>query len=110
MRIKWTRILFRLLGIELLAKELIKLLAKGLHSLKEDIRKRLVAWAIKVAILLLLLGLAYSALLFGLGALGLYFNALLGSNYQGFLLVSVGCLALLLLLWLLSYVRWPRKW
>jgi hypothetical protein len=49
MRIKWTRILFRLFGLELLAKELIKLLANGLHSLKKDIKKRLVAWAIKVA-------------------------------------------------------------
>jgi uncharacterized RDD family membrane protein YckC len=105
MRIKWTKILFRLLGFELLARELIKLFAKGLHSFKEDIRKRLVAWAIKAAILLLLLGIAQVALLFGLSALALYLNTLLGSSYQGFLLVSGGCMASLLLLWLLSRVR-----
>lgn len=110
MRIKWIKILFRLLGFELLAKELIKLFALGLHSFKEELRKILVTWAIKLAILLLLLGLAYGALFFGLGALALYLNALLGSSYHGLLLVSGGCVTVLLLCWLLSRVRWPGRW
>jgi hypothetical protein len=109
MRLKWTKIFFRLLGFELLAKEFVKLLALSLHSFKAEIRKRLTAWAIKVVILLLLLALAQGTLLFGLGALALYLNALLGSSSQGFLAVSGGCAVLLLLLWLLSRVRWPRN-
>ncbi len=111
MYIKWTKILFRLLGFRLLAKELIKLLLSlGSHSFKGEIKKRLVPSTIKMVILMLLLGIGHGALLFGLGALALYLNVLLGSSYQGFLLVSGGCIALLLLLWLLSRVRWPGNW
>lgn len=105
MRIKWKKILFQLLWFELFAVEPIKLLAKGLHSLKADMRRRLVAWAIKIAIVLLLLALAHCALLFGLGALALYLNTLLDSSYQGFLMVSGGCVASLLLCWMLIRVR-----
>jgi hypothetical protein len=109
MRIKWKKIFFRLLGFELLAVELIELLARGLRGFKAEMRRRLITWAIKVAIVLLLLGLAHCALLFGLGAMALYLNDLLGSSYQGFLIVSGGCVALLLLLWLLRHVvRWLR--
>jgi hypothetical protein len=109
MRIKWTKVFFRLIGFELLAREFVKLLALGLYSFKAEIKKRLIAWAIKVVILLVLLALAQGTLLFGLGALALYFNVLLGSNFQGFLVVSGGCAVLLLLFWLLSRVRWPRN-
>lgn len=109
MHIKWTKLFFRLLGFELLTKEFVKLLALGLYSFTAEIKKRLIVWAIKVVILLVLLALlVQGTLLFGLGALALYFNALLGSNFQGFLVVSGGCAVLLLLLWLLSRVRWPR--
>ena len=97
--------LFRLLGFELLAPELIKLFARGLYGFKAEMRKILIAWAVKIAILLLLLGLCQCVLLFGLGALALYLNALLGSSYQGFCIVSGGCIALLLLCWLLNRVR-----
>lgn len=78
---------------------------KGLYSFRADLRKRLVAWAVKAAIFLLLLGFAQGALFFGLGALALYLNALLDSSYQGFLLVSGVCVALLFLFWLLNRVR-----
>lgn len=107
MRIK--KILFRLLGFELLAKALIRLLVSGLHSFRAALRKKLIAWALQGAILLLLVGLLHCAVLFGLGALALYLNTLLDSGYQGFLLVSGGCVALLLLLLLLSRVRGPGQ-
>ena len=110
MRIR--KILFQLLGFELLAKELTRLLVRGVNSFRAAIRKKLLAWAIKGAILLFLVGLVHCALLFGLGALALYLNTLLGSDFQGFLWVSVGCVALLLLvllLLLLSRVRWPGQ-
>jgi len=105
MRIQWKKILLQLLWFELLAVEPIKLLAKGLYGFKAEMKKRLVAWAIKVAIALLLLALAHCALLFSLGALALYLNTLLGSSYQGFLMVSGGCVALLLLLWMAIRMR-----
>lgn len=105
MRNRWTKILWGLLGFELLSSGLIKQLARGLRGLKIDFRRWLVAWAIKAAILLLLLCLAQGALLFGLGALALYLNSLLNSSYQGLLIVSGGCTALLLLSWLLSRLR-----
>ncbi|MEM9416932.1 MAG: hypothetical protein AAF963_01100 [Bacteroidota bacterium] len=97
------KILFRLLGAELLTQGLLKLLFKRAYNFKEEFRKQLRAWALKVAILLLIIGLLQIALLFGLGALALYLNVLLGSSYQGFLWVSGGCVAFLLLLLL---VRW----
>lgn len=103
MRIKWTKVFFRLLGFELLAKEIIKQLVRDLCGFKAGMRKRLTAWTIKVVILLVL---AHGTLLFGLGALALYLNALLDSSYQGLLVVSGGCAVLLL--WLLSRIRWPR--
>jgi hypothetical protein len=95
MRIRWKKILSQLLWFELLAVEPIKLLVKGLHSFRTGVRKKLIAWAVKAAILL---ALAHCALLFFLGALALYLNDLLGSNYQGFFIVSGGCVIVLLLL------------
>jgi hypothetical protein len=110
MRIKWIKVFFRLLSFELLAVELIGLLARGLRSFKAEMRRELATWAIKVAFALLLLGLAHCALLFGLVAMALYFNDLLDSSYQGFLVVSGGCVTLLLLLWWLKYaVHWIEK-
>jgi len=105
MRNKWIKLFFGLLGFELLGSELTKQLAKGLRGLRVDLRKWLVAWAIRAAILFLLLCLAQGVLLFGLGALALYLNSLLSSSYQGFLVVSGGCMALLLLSWLFSRLR-----
>ena len=105
MRNKWIKIFLGLLGFEVLGSGLIKQLTRGLSGLKMDFRRWLVAWAVKAAILLLLLCLAQGALLFGLGALALYLNSLLDSSYQGFLIVSGGCTALLLLSWLLSRLR-----
>jgi hypothetical protein len=106
MRIKWKKILPQLLWFELLAVEPIKLLVKGLRSLKTGMIRKLVTWAAKVAILL---AFAHCALLFFLGALALYLNDLLGSSYQGFLIVSGGCLVLLLLFWQLCRIRWPKN-
>jgi hypothetical protein len=106
MRIKWKKILSQLLWFELLAVEPIKLLVKGLHSLKTGVMRKLAIWAAKVAILL---ALAHCALLFFLGALALYLNDLLGSNYQGLLIVSGGGLVLFLLFWQLCRIRWPNN-
>jgi hypothetical protein len=110
MRIKWRKIFFRLLGFELLAVELVRLLTRVMHSFKTEMRRELAAWAIKVAFVLLLLGIVHCALLFGLVAMALYVNGLLNSSYQGFLVVSGGCVTLLLLLWCLRYiVYWTGK-
>lgn len=110
MRTKWMKILFRLLGFELLVGELIGLLTRGLCSFRDEMRRKLTAWAIKVAFVLLLFVLAHCALLFGLVAAALYFNNLLASTYQGFLIISSGCVTLLFLLWwLMHVVHWIGK-
>ena len=88
-----------------MAVELMKLLVRGVNGFKAEVRKRLIVWAIKLAVLLLLLGLAHCALLFGLGALALYLNNLFGNSYQGFLIVSGGCMAFLLLFFLLYRIH-----
>jgi hypothetical protein len=106
MRLKWKKILSQLLWFELLAVEPIKLLVKGLRSLKTGVIRKLATWVAKIAILL---AVAHCALLFCLGALALYLNDLLGSSYQGFLIVSGGCWVLLLLLWQLCRIRWPNN-
>ncbi|XWN35298.1 MAG: hypothetical protein ROO73_00670 [Roseivirga sp.] len=105
MRINLRRLLFQLLGLDLLAQELTKLLMKQLDNLKAEIKQKLFTWILR---LLLLMGLAHAVLLFILSALALYLNVLLESNYQGFLWVAGGCAASLLLL-LLRHARWLPK-
>ncbi|MEL6358354.1 MAG: hypothetical protein AAFQ01_00260 [Bacteroidota bacterium] len=100
MRIK--RLLLRLLGFELLAQELIRVVLRSVYSLKTDFKKKLAALAVRATILLMVIGLLHCALLFGLGALALYLSALLGSSYQGFLIVAGGCVGLSIVLLLLS--------
>ena len=100
MRIK--RLLLRLLGFELLAQELIRVVLRSVYSLKTDLKKKLAALAVRATILLIVIGLLHCALILGLGALALYLNALLGSSYQGFFIVAGGCVGLSMMLLLLS--------
>ena len=100
MRIK--RLLLRLLGFELLAQELVRLIIRGAYHFRTELNKRLAALAFKGTMLLLIVGLMQCALLLGLGGLALYLNSLLESSYEGFLLVSGGCVVLSFLLLLLS--------
>ena len=100
MRIK--RLLLRLLGFELVTQELMRLVIKSVYSLRADLKKKLAALAIRATILLLVIGLLHSALLLGLGALALYLSTLLGSSYQGFLIVGGSCVGLSMILLLLS--------
>lgn len=103
MRIR--KILLRLLGLETLVRALLKLVAYKLLNFKAVFRKKLRAWALRGAMWLLLIGLFFNALFFGLGALALYLNVWLSSAHQGFLLVSVGCVALLVMILLLRQIR-----
>lgn len=105
MRINLKKLLWGLLGFELLAKESTKLLAKSVYSLRRQFRRRLTVWIIRLVLLLLLVGLIHSAVLLGFVALALYLNTWLESSYQGFLLVAGGCMSLLLLCGLFIRVR-----
>lgn len=67
---------------------------RGVYSFRADIKKKLAALAMKATLLLMVIGLLQCALLLGLGALGLYLGTVLGSSYQGFLVVSGGCVGL----------------
>lgn len=100
MRIK--RILLRLLGIELFTQELIRFVIRGLHSFRSDFKKKLAALAMKATILLIIIGLLQCALFLGLAGLALYLGTLLGSSYQGLLIVAGGCVGLSLVLSLLG--------
>lgn len=101
MRVRFRKILLGILGVDLLAKEFVK----SMNRCKRYFRQRMWAWAMRLCILLLLLGLAQGALLFGLVALALYLNGWLESQYLGFLAVSLGCLSLLLFIGLLNRFR-----
>ena len=109
MAIKFKRILFRLLGGELLLKGLAELLSRVLTHFREEIKKTLAIWATKAAFFLLLWTLARCAVLFALVALALYFNTLMSSTYLGFLVVSAGCIAFIFFALLLSQIRWGSK-
>lgn len=109
MRFKLKKVLFRLVGFELLRKEVVKLLHRGIYSIKEEVNKKLMGFVIKGVLLLLLMGLFSLAFVFGMLALALYFNEVLYSSYKGFLIVSAGCIGLLILLLGLSKVRWFKN-
>ena len=109
MAIKFKRLLFRLLGGELLLAGLAELLSRVFTHFKEEIKKMLAALAAKAALFLLIWTLLRFALFFAFVALALYFNALLESTYLGFLLVAGGCVLTSFLLLLLSRVHWGRK-
>lgn len=96
------RMLLRLIGFELLAQELIKLMIRGAYNFREDIKKKLAALAIKGAVLLVVIGLLQCALFLGVAALALYLGTVLGGSYQGFLAVAGGCIGLSLVLLLVS--------
>jgi len=105
MRIRIRRILLRLLGLDLVARELTRLLFNKLNTASEAMKQELTRRALR---LLLLAGLAQAMLLFGLCAGALYLNHLLDSSYQGFGIVASGCAAMLLVLFL-RYRRWSRN-
>ena len=105
MRINLKKLLWGLLGFELLAKEAPRLLIRGVYGLRKKFRRRLTTWIIRLLLLFFFVGLIYSALLLGLVALALYLNTWLMSSYQGFLLVAGGCVALLLCCGLFIHVR-----
>lgn len=99
MRIK--RLFLRLLGFELFAPEVIKLVFQGVRGLQTDLEHKLAAGIRRGLVLLALLILLGWALFFGLLGLALYLNVLMGNPYQGFWLVSGGCWAGFLLALLL---------
>ncbi len=102
---RFFKTLFRLLVLELLSARL----ARWAHSSRVIRQKNLSTWVVGGMVLAFLVSLMCCALLFGFLALALYLNTVFGSSYLGFLLVSGGCVGLLLLLLLLAWLRWYRS-
>lgn len=102
---KWRNFLSRMLWFELLPMGIVRLFLGGLYRLNTGKKRRMMVWVAKMAVVCLPLMLFHCALLFGLGSFALYLNDLLGSSYQGFLVVSGGCLVLFLLLRLSNRIR-----
>lgn len=102
------KVIFKLLRFELLSMGLVRLLTRRANGFSKPTQKKLSTWIFRGMILLLLIGLGSCTLLFSLLTLALYLNTVCGSSYQGFLLVSGGCVTLLLLL-LLSWLAWSKK-
>ncbi len=100
------KIFFPLFGLELLRKEVYKLFVQGAQYAKESVRKELFVLLRKALVVLLVLGLFFVTLLLLLAALALYLNEVLGSGYQGFLVVAGGCVGVVLLLLAYLAVRW----
>ena len=105
MRINLRRLLFQVLGLDLIAQELTKLVMKKLDRVKIEVQQKIFSW---IFLVFVFMGLIQAVFLFSLGALALYLNTLWGSSYQGFLWVAGGCTALLLML-LLRQVYWLFK-
>ncbi len=101
MHFKWSKLLLRLLGFELLSKEV----SNWVMRLQAKLRQ----WMLKMSVwfgIFLLLKLAF---IFGLVALALYLNELYYSNYIGFVLVAGGCLGLMLLLLIIMKLVWSKE-
>jgi len=109
MRFKLRKLLLRLIGFELLLKEMTRLLHRGMDSIKEEVNQKLRALLLQGLLLLLLIGLLGLAFVFGMLALALYLNEVFYSAYQGFLVVAGGCLGLAIPLLILIKVRWPKN-
>ncbi|MEL6152466.1 MAG: hypothetical protein AAFQ78_00360 [Bacteroidota bacterium] len=106
MRCFFRKFLIRLLGFELIGKEVIRLTAKILQSCQVGLQKKMLALVRKVFIGFLIVGLVYIAFFFSMAALAIYLNEVFSSSYLGFLVVSGGCLSLLSLLIVYQVGRW----
>ena len=98
MRFKWRKLLFRLIGFELLSQEAIKLIYKSMHNVREEGNKKLMKLMLQGMLLIGMLLLFNLALGFSLFALALYLNEVFYSTYKGLLLVAGICIVLLLML------------
>ena len=100
--------LLKLLGLELLGKEMGKALHRLRQHLAARLQQRLAAWGRVAGTWWLLLHLVRWALFFGLVALALYCNVLLQSAHLGFAMVAGLCTLGAGLLWWRLARRRPK--
>jgi len=105
MNFKWKRLLFRLIGLEFLSKEV----SKYMHSITEELALKFKKLMLQSMLWLLMILLFNLALFFSLLALSLYLNELFCSAYQGFFVVAGGCIALMLVLLGIVKFFWANK-
>jgi hypothetical protein len=105
MQIKWKKLLFRLVGLNLLSQEA----SKWLNQFKEYLKVRTKYLLLRVSLGILIFSLFKVAFIFTLIALSLYLNERFYSTYQGFLLVAGGCVGCIMLLLLITKVAFTSK-
>ncbi|MEL6539319.1 MAG: hypothetical protein AAFP93_00895 [Bacteroidota bacterium] len=108
MRLRIKDILLRLLGLEFLCTGITGVMLRQVYSLSPNVRATVRGILWKGALVLFIVNLGSMVLFFALLALATYFNEILASSYQGFLIISVGgTLMLLLFLWpILRRIHW----
>ena len=101
----FVRLLFKMIGSELLFKQLVRLFHKEMDTFKEEFNKKISKIIIKGLLWLVIGTLLTIGCLFGLLALALYLNEVFYSGYKGFLMVGGGCILLVLLVVMIVTMR-----
>ena len=109
MKLKVTRLLFKLLSSNFVMGELINFFKKKWEHWKLVTQEKVAELIAKIIITLLLVSLLSVAFLFMNLALALYLNSILDSFYQGFLVVAGIYLLLFLIVLILKNTRWFRR-
>ncbi|MHB9147883.1 MAG: phage holin family protein [Candidatus Amoebophilus sp.] len=99
------KFLLKMVGTELIFKELVRLFHKEVDVAKQEVNKKLGKFIMKGVLVLLLVTLLMIGCVFVLLALGLYLNEAFYSAYKGFLMVGGGCISLVLLVILIFSMR-----
>ncbi|OJW71790.1 MAG: hypothetical protein BGO68_03265 [Candidatus Amoebophilus sp. 36-38] len=109
MRFSFVKLLFKIIGTELLFKEAIRFFHKEVDTVKEEFSKKISKFIIKGLLWLVIGTLVIIGCLFGLLALALYLNEVFFSGYKGFLMVGGGCILVVLLVVMIVTMRGSRS-
>lgn len=105
MRFPLIRFLFKMVGTELLFKEMLRLFHKELYVVKDEVNKRLARLLVKCLVWLFVIILLIIGCVFVLLALALYLNEIFYSSYKGFLAVGGGALLVVVLVVIIMSMR-----
>jgi hypothetical protein len=108
MRFPFIKLLFKMVGTELLFKEAMRLFHRELNVIKEEIGKKLGKIIAKGLLWLLISTLLMIGCVFVLLALALYLNEVFYSSFKGLLIVGGGCILLVLIVVLIVTMRMSK--
>ena len=98
MRLSIIKLLFKMVGTEVLFKEAMRLVRKEVEGVKEEIGLKLGKYALKGVLWLIIGILTLTGFLFGLLGLAFYLNELFNSSCKGFLVIGGSFIVIVLLL------------